>query len=916
MDEKKKIVGPLAAEGVCSVYISETNSKGEWIGLKFFLNKRWIYFGPLAPANAQISSVPFLPSDAVIKLADVGWIQAMNSKIAGGDGREKVFAGAVLNQGFKAARFHDLVPPGLGIPTAPNGDWLTGVSYIIDRQMAQHGRPTFLYGLEGPAARKTGLNQLRWPTPLMSQLSKNGSWAVSFRNPDGSEQQTLGMIEYPFLERLISLYGIQSVEVFEFVDHLRLDRRWVVLFYLAEKFPREAKEHLQKMVRDMLRNPRDRFFDYDEAIRLIDGNKSFFYQALSELMPEEIKRFVFLVGLPLNEVLTYLTLEASQKLVQLIPPPEIKKRIADAEKGLPKLSVNRDLVKLANIYELIRQSPFFKEGNRTEQEEKEQKDFFEYLELALKRFKELNLSFSLEAQDLEDLFLFWHQEIIKEETGFIGDLFDVEIAAKEKDESFHFLRWLQQTTSQWFQVWSLDWSQAQRFQEHYERWQKINKGLNEILGKDFDGMNHSDASWFKEAEHNALIWLFLFGLSHLLLSFVSAKLKKKEKFLLGWYHLLLSRMPNFVREKLESLTWKEVVAQIWKENSWFNVQTNLKAQVIAKNGEALFSDEVGKLNLTREQKAILDLLRFVARENVFEENKTWREKAVQAVKRIFWIPSAFEQRQRMNHALLKLAQKVGTKIKTVDGFYQELAKIGEKYQSASTASQLLFQESVVDVEALFQKVGEKLKEGGAVVIPTPQSQSQKINGSLIPESSQGGLEFSEFKEYSPGEDVRHIDTKKSAGRQHYVVKRYDREGERNTSLLIDLSSLADPASHDRWADELILSVKAQLAKYRIQKGQGDFKIDSVLFVLADGSLKTQKLTHLKGKGKNSLEQLIFNLTPLIRKQLEKQQADAGKANFNLERKFYSEEKNKRYVEQVKDIFKRQREEKLKAGLLA
>lgn len=739
--------------------------------------------------------------------------------------------------------------------------------------------------------------------------------------------------------QLININQIKSAEIFDFLDHLRLDQVWHVVFNLAKEHPEKSKEALKKLLQGIYIDSGLKSFDAKKAKKLIASNQEFFYGAIGELSASEIRNFIDALHYPRKEKLIQLALihpvlKVSEDLLSVVSSEEMKiwlqnREIALSQKHLsgflkkgafPYLTINKDSGKVEKFYQWL-------EGYLTPKEKIKVRAYLAAMKQEMIRLKELEIFYELKEGDFKPVFKFLHQKL-QYRTGWRGSLLDVEIQEKEKGLLFSFSRLLQKMPT-FLQFGSWNAGKRLRLDEHSVMFKKMNQELVEVLGEDFEGKHRSDLSLIEFLYQSSIVWGFLLGLIHLVFSlFYSEKLKREEKYLVGY-------------------SGKEILNHIFEENTWFNSKTNLQAEVIKKDIDKLLfyahSDEVDKLALSEKQKAILDLLRFVAYENVFKGKvETRREKIVETLKNVWLLipglgallrlgqmkyqksyPDDFMQRQNMNYELLNLTHKIGKEIHTPEALYQELEKIGKKYQSLTGESTPVVNKKPVDVSLLKSQVLKRFKKKEIVMIPGSNSLSNKPNGSRGNRPKSDGYDFNKYKKYSSGDDIRHIDWQRSySGRslddenQNLMVRQYDEEVKQQTSLLVDLSSLSEGLSRDRWVEELVLSIKAQFVEYRDKATQGDFEINSVLFLFADGSLKQNVLTPVKGERKNKTGRLIYQIIELIKDQVHQQGAIKIENPFIFERSFYNKYKNQRYVKRIKRIFERLQNEKLKKQLKA
>jgi len=110
--------------------------------------------------------------------------------------------------------------------------------------------------------------------------------------------------------------------------------------------------------------------------------------------------------------------------------------------------------------------------------------------------------------------------------------------------------------------------------------------------------------------------------------------------------------------------------------------------------------------------------------------------------------------------------------------------------------------------------------------------NQQIAGAYHTAFKGRGMQFSEVREYTYGDDIRHIDWSVSARMQHPYVKLFHEEREQTIFFMIDISPsvLTSIAHTDR--RELIAEIVATLA-FSANRNQ-----DNVGLVLFDGKVRT------------------------------------------------------------------------------
>ena len=89
------------------------------------------------------------------------------------------------------------------------------------------------------------------------------------------------------------------------------------------------------------------------------------------------------------------------------------------------------------------------------------------------------------------------------------------------------------------------------------------------------------------------------------------------------------------------------------------------------------------------------------------------------------------------------------------------------------------------------KISELLRKIKNLSIPTKDSVESIESGSYNSKFRGGGIEFSEVREYVPGDDVKRIDWSVSARHNSLFVKEFVEEKELNVYIILDLSASND-----------------------------------------------------------------------------------------------------------------------------
>jgi uncharacterized protein (DUF58 family) len=89
-----------------------------------------------------------------------------------------------------------------------------------------------------------------------------------------------------------------------------------------------------------------------------------------------------------------------------------------------------------------------------------------------------------------------------------------------------------------------------------------------------------------------------------------------------------------------------------------------------------------------------------------------------------------------------------------------------------------------------------------------------------------GMQFSDFREYYPGDDIRHIDWKVSARSEHTHIKKFEEERDLTVYLLLDMSSSGEFGTQTKSNREALVELCALLAFSAIKNND---KVGLILF---------------------------------------------------------------------------------------
>lgn len=81
---------------------------------------------------------------------------------------------------------------------------------------------------------------------------------------------------------------------------------------------------------------------------------------------------------------------------------------------------------------------------------------------------------------------------------------------------------------------------------------------------------------------------------------------------------------------------------------------------------------------------------------------------------------------------------------------------------------------------------ELLKKISAIEFSTRKWVDEMMSGQFRSQFKGHGLQFSEHRQYVPGDDVRHIDWKASARTREPLIKKFEEERELVVFLMVDV----------------------------------------------------------------------------------------------------------------------------------
>ncbi len=143
-----------------------------------------------------------------------------------------------------------------------------------------------------------------------------------------------------------------------------------------------------------------------------------------------------------------------------------------------------------------------------------------------------------------------------------------------------------------------------------------------------------------------------------------------------------------------------------------------------------------------------------------------------------------------------------------------------------------------------------LKKVKRIEIATRRMMDDLMGGGYKSHFKGQGMQFSEHRQYTPGDDIRHLDWKVSARSREPLIKQYEEERELNVFIIADLSASLEFGSKNQTKKDLVAELGAMIAYAASNSGD---KV-GVLFVTD----RVEKIIELK-KGRNHVLRIIHDL---------------------------------------------------------
>ena len=147
-------------------------------------------------------------------------------------------------------------------------------------------------------------------------------------------------------------------------------------------------------------------------------------------------------------------------------------------------------------------------------------------------------------------------------------------------------------------------------------------------------------------------------------------------------------------------------------------------------------------------------------------------------------------------------------------------------------------------------MNELLKKVKRIEIATRKVMDDFMSGGYKSHFKGQGVQFSEHRIYTPGDDIRHLDWKVSARSKEPLIKQYEEERELSVFIVADLSASQDFGSKKQMKRDVVAELGAMIAYAASNSG------DKVGVLVVTNRVK--KIIELK-KGRNHVLRIIRDL---------------------------------------------------------
>ncbi|MBI3312981.1 MAG: DUF58 domain-containing protein [Candidatus Omnitrophica bacterium] len=469
---------------------------------------------------------------------------------------------------------------------------------------------------------------------------------------------------------------------------------------------------------------------------------------------------------------------------------------------------------------------------------------------------------------------------LRGKSGFSGRYFDVELSSQTSSRPVYRAIKILRSNSELFKFSKTSVQEKPK----EENWQRINQDLRTLLRdhplKDVVMLNDLWKDFWTEYKNDGLAILLTLILIYYLAAYFSNRLRAKDK--------------------IVGKSARKIMDSILRKNRWLrgrNAQAarELLELIMRPYGE-LPPGEIETLrafraSLSAEEQAVFDILSSVAVEppalglfNIWE--------------RIILLPlftdkKAQRQRQAMNRELLGIVSsfKHSPSLREV---YRRLRTIYDKYsfpESSAGLSQI--KAEIPEFEVQMDKVRRALHDTSSVFIEPTRQLSARPDGNASKRPGMGD-EFLQHRDYTAGDDVRHIDWRVWARSDRYNVKERSAQKAKSMSMLVDLRSASNPSA-DEWAREFALSLAVADKKGRVY-GEKGYSMHQLLFLMPDGRIEIEKIKRNRRQG------FVDSVAQIFQRRYEEAKNIHLHERKNYGLSFYTPAENTRHAQRNEAVF--------------
>jgi len=248
------------------------------------------------------------------------------------------------------------------------------------------------------------------------------------------------------------------------------------------------------------------------------------------------------------------------------------------------------------------------------------------------------------------------------------------------------------------------------------------------------------------------------------------------------------------------------------------------------------------------------------------------------------VQNNFHQREAYNSAILSLVTQISAET-SPEEMVRAFRKVTQSYRIAAPQPG----ESAANIFGYFHDTTQMIFE----YLPQ-EKQKYHIHVDLIkdhlPQIQTDSQEFEHLAQYTPGDDIRHIDWKATAryGRRNPLIRRYSRPFGIKLAFWLDMRQIFTERDRRRWARDFVRAVNM----FNVLGSENI--LERLILVLPDGRLH-ERAVHLR-TGKDtfrSAQKICGKIRDILR------ELGAGRALFHVDGlRFYTDNENRRFLQKV------------------